>query len=547
MRRAPEADRFRRAFTPLIRLNDLEFNLRRTWLSRLAGVVFFALPGSLLAQAQPATPVAPPSAAIEIEDDVEVVATPAPAAAAGQAPDAGVRAVEATPPTALTQAAVTPAPAATEAAVAAPPPSAANVAALEARIAALEAAEAASADAAPQPPPTPPGEITEPWLGIKLTAYLQAQYESSQASEDQLQQGGEPLNRDRFVVRRARVRLERSWQYAGLDLELDANTVRGIDVGLRRAAGAVFWPGPDADSVPYVRAQAGLLDQPFGYELPAGARQRLFAERSTASLAFFPSEADVGAAIDGGYGPLRYALAVLNGQESDASYRILDANSAKDLLARVGVEVAPREDLEVLAGVSFVEGTGFHPGGDATKNTLVWNDINEDGSKTDAEVFGEPGSSVEPSKNFDRWAIGLDARVGLRTTLGWSRLSGEVSFAQNLDRGLFVADPVASSLDARELGYYIAFVQEITPYLVVGFRADYYDGNSDFIERRRGKAFKQPLSLRTWSPVVGVVLPGRARLALQYDFIDDTLGRDRRGEPADLKNNQWTLRLQVGL
>jgi hypothetical protein len=135
----------------------------------------------------------------------------------------------------------------------------------------------------------------------------------------------------------------------------------------------------------------------------------------------------------------------------------------------------------------------------------------------------------------------------LQTALGWSWLYGEVSVAQNADRGLFVADPVAASLDSRELGYHIAFVQEITPYVVAGFRADFYDGNSDFIERRRGRAFKQPSTVRTYSPVVGVVLPGRARLTFQYDFIDDTFGRDRRGEPTDLANNQWTLRLQVGL
>jgi hypothetical protein len=166
---------------------------------------------------------------------------------------------------------------------------------------------------------------------------VQAQYEGSQRSEDQQQQGGEPLNRNRFVVRRARLRFQRDWDYAALDVELDANTIRDVSVGLRRAAGAVFWPGPEPDAVPYVRAQAGLLDIPFGAELPAGARRRLFAERSTASLAMFPSESDVGATVDGGYGPLRYALAIMNGFESDGTFRVRDPNSAKDIFARVGV------------------------------------------------------------------------------------------------------------------------------------------------------------------------------------------------------------------
>jgi hypothetical protein len=126
-------------------------------------------------------------------------------------------------------------------------------------------------------------------------------------------------------------------------------------------------------------------------------------------------------------------------------------------------------------------------------------------------------------------------------------LYGEASLGQNLDRALFVADPIASSLDSRELGYYIALTQEITPYFVVGFRTDFYDGNSDFIERRRGRSFKQAQTLRTYTPVVGVALPGLARLSFEYNIVRDTLGRDQRGEPADLKNNRWVISLQVGL
>jgi hypothetical protein len=392
------------------------------------------------------------------------------------------------------------------------------------------------------------GQARDPWLGIQWSAFIQAQYGISQLSEDQLQPGGEPLNRDGFMVRRARLRMQRNWRLAALDIELDANTVRGLQLGMRRLNGSVFWPNTDPQLVPYLRAQAGIVDMPFGYELPDGARGRVFAERSLASQAFFPAESDVGAVLDGGVGPLRYAVAVLNGLESGSSYRLRDPNSAKDLLLRVGVDVERTGLLRFIAGVSFIEGTGFHPGRTATKNTLHWNDINEDGLKSDAEVSGEPGSAAEPSKNFRRWGTALDARVGWRgLPLGWTWVAAEVSVGQNLDRGLFVADPIASSLDSRELGYYVGVTQELTPFLLVGIRYDYYDGNSDFLERRRGHTFKQDQAISTYSPLVGIVLPGAARLVFQYDFVRDHLGRDARGEPANLRNNQWTLRLQVGL
>jgi hypothetical protein len=42
--------------------------------------------------------------------------------------------------------------------------------------------------------------------GIRFSGYIQAQYQSNQLSEDQLQQGGQPLNRDRFMIRRGRAR-----------------------------------------------------------------------------------------------------------------------------------------------------------------------------------------------------------------------------------------------------------------------------------------------------------------------------------------------------
>ena len=49
------------------------------------------------------------------------------------------------------------------------------------------------------------------------------------------------------------------------------------------------------------------------------------------------------------------------------------------------------------------------------------------------------------------------------------------------------------------------------------------------------------------SPVVGLALPGYARLTFQYDVVRDLLAKDARGVPVDLKNDRWTLRLQVGL
>jgi hypothetical protein len=363
-----------------------------------------------------------------------------------------------------------------------------------------------------------------------------------------VQQGGALLNRDRFVLRRARLRVDRGWKYAAFALELDANTVRGSTFAARRAYGVVRLPGPTPDDPPYVALTGGLHDIQFGFEVPQGSGERIFMERSLASTAFFPGEPDVGATLSGGYGPLRYAFSVLNGQPLDdrtAGLSVIDPNAAKDLLARVGGEVGG-EAFELAGGVSMLTGRGFHAGSQATKNEISWVDLDEDAFIDDIELTAVPGQAAERSESFDRWAVGADLRGGVRTPIGWSRLYLEATLAENLDRAVFIANP-ADGPEARELGYAIAFVQEVTPYGLVGFRTDFYDGNSDFTDSRRGQIVPAEQSVRTWSPLVGLVLPETARLVLQYDVIDDSLARDARGVPTDLKNDQWTLRLQVML
>src|SRR5690606_28255683 len=117
----------------------------------------------------------------------------------------------------------------------------------------------------------------------------------------------------------------------------------------------------------------------------------------------------------------------------------------------------------------------------------------------------------------------------------------------NHDRGRYVSDPVVTGFDLRQVGGYLGLTQELSPYALVGFRVDVYDPNSDFIEERRGELVPRSQRQLTLSPIVGLVLPQRARLLLQYDFIDDRLGRDAVGNPTDAENDQFTARLQVDL
>jgi Phosphate-selective porin O and P len=382
---------------------------------------------------------------------------------------------------------------------------------------------------------------------VKLGGFIQAQYEHHQDSEDQLQQGGALLNQNRFLIRRARLSADGEWKFASVVLELDGNTIHGPAFGLQRAEASLAWRGGrDAPAPPLVELTFGLFYNPFGYEITEPSQDRPFMERSRASLAFFPSEPDVGARVSGSYSVFRYSVAVVNGEPKGelSGYQLQDPNGAKDILGRVGVDVPVSDTLRVAGGVSLLNGTGFHPGTDNTKNTVIWTDLNEDGQVNLGELEGMPGTSGTVSQNYKRWALGADLQVHVKTDLGWSMLYGEVSAGSNMDRGLYVADPVLTSVDARELGYYVGFVQHVGPHGLVGFRYDYYDPNADFFDREGGKLQPSTEEIRTYSPLVGVELPHRARLVFEYDFIRDYFALDSSGVPADLRNDTWTLRLQ---
>lgn len=112
---------------------------------------------------------------------------------------------------------------------------------------------------------------------------------------------------------------------------------------------------------------------------------------------------------------------------------------------------------------------------------------------------------------------------------------------------MFPSDPITAGADVRHLGLRVAFTQEISRYGVVGFRYDLYDANSDFLVSRQGRLVPASLAIHTFSPLVGVNVGEHLRVLFQYDAIVDSLGRDARGVPTDLANDQWTLRTQVDL
>ena len=413
-------------------------------------------------------------------------------------------------------------------------------------VGAVQTALAEEAPAPSQPPSaSSPAGLSIGETTLAVGGYLQADgVLTDQSSQDQLSpSGGEPLNTERFLIRRARLSVEAHRRVVGAVVELDANTVKGMAVGLARAELALGRARPAWTW----ELALGLVRIPFGLEVQEREPDRFFLERSNISRALFPGNFDLGARAQVSWRFLRAQVAAMNGNPlGDASFPARDPNAAKDFVGRLGMDAAIAARVHVTVGVSSLKGTGFHPGTPASKDVLVWRDQNEDGIVQLSEIQIIPGRAATPSRNFSRFAVGADSRISFAVPrLGNSVLFGEVVWAANLDRGLRPADPVASGRDLREFGWVAGASQEFTSHAAFGVRYDFYNPNVDASRQTPTVLVPQDVSFRAWTFTLSWGGLSRNRLMLEYQHNRNALGVASDGSPTTLAADTLTLRGQM--
>jgi hypothetical protein len=382
---------------------------------------------------------------------------------------------------------------------------------------------------------------------VALSAFVQVDGVAfRQSSEDELNGAtSEPLNQDRFVLQRARLRAELTRPHVSGALELDANTVNGPQVRVFDAYVSGRWDGP-RDAPPHVMLTLGLFRIPFGFETGERETGRLFLDRSHFARAFFPGNNDLGVRLSGGYRFLRYSFAAMNGSPlGQQDYPAVDPNKSKDILIRLGVDTRPASWLRIVAGGSGLAGTGFSPGQPSTKDVLVWRDVNENGIVEITEIQAIAGSAATPSRNFDRFALGGEIAVTVTIPrAGDLRIASEVVWAKNLDRGLFPADPVPLGRDLREIGYHVGLTQEITQYAQLGVRYDWYSPDTDASEQLGVAQVPRDPSVSALA-IAGAFRYEMARVVVEYDHRTNALGRAPDGSPRTLPDDSLTIRGEV--
>jgi hypothetical protein len=399
---------------------------------------------------------------------------------------------------------------------------------------------------------------------VRFSGYIQADWVAmNQLSQEEVDTSGQPINQERFVLRRGRIHADAERGIFVSSFEIDANTINGPQMRPIDAEVSLRWPIPEPRarhpfSPPPIPdydflLTMGLFQTPFGAEVQELDTIRPFLERSNVANALFPGSYDLGARFRGRYKFLNYTLGMMNGDPiGERAFPGRDPNKSKDLVFRVGVIAAVARGLGIDVGFSGLTGSGFHEGTPTTKDQLVWRDTNEDGIVDTTEIQVIPGTAATPSQTFHRFAIGADLKATARVPkLGKLQVRAEIMRATNLDRGMFVADPISTGRDLRELGWNVGFSQELTRYGLIGVRYDKYDPDSDATEQQGLSFVPRDKSVSTWAFLGGLKLPNEAgpisagRLLFEYDKNSNALGRGPNGIPATLASDTAILRAEV--
>jgi hypothetical protein len=292
-----------------------------------------------------------------------------------------------------------------------------------------------------------------------------------------------------------------------------------------------------------------MFRTPFGAEVARSARVRMWTEMPTVFQAFWPGQSDIGARVQGAVEWFRYAVAYVNGTPiNEPRFGGLVPSKKGDMLGRLGADVS-FGDFRLVAGASLLAGRGFTPGTPLTKDSIAVRDASESGAFTSENVKVVRGKSAVESQTFKRWAAGADVELSGKPVAPWQLwLRGEVVFGTNIDRGIYISDPIRTGFDGRGYGAAVSMEHLLYRMAIIGLRYDFYEPNPDFTNTVGGQVVKVAQGIDTTSGLLGVQIPGTlTRVVGQYDHVSDHLALGVDGRPVDLKNNRFILRLQVAL
>lgn len=378
---------------------------------------------------------------------------------------------------------------------------------------------------------------------IAITGYLQTQYQLAQSEGINSFSGGDfsKNSKDRFMIRRGRLKIDRADKYSSIVFQIDA-TQNGV--ALMDAFIQLHQPDSKA-----LLLTAGLFNRPFGHSIVYSSGYRDFPERARVFQTLMPRERDLGAMLT--FRPdhkmfhfLTAELAVING----SGYSARDYDSKKDIVGNLGFKFdsLANKKLHIGFGGSFYKGS-------------VRNDTENYYSYTSGG-FIKNSDPEHVGWNAKRNYFGGNLQLQYDNTFGSTLFKAEYvggtqpgvasssSISGPLASQSFSVQP-ATDLYLRQFsGYYLWLTQRIAKSRFTALIAyDSYDPNNKVKENEIGALNSNTtagdIKFNTLGYGMTCQINGRMKLTVYNEHVvnDNT---QLTGYLDDLKDDVFTMRLQ---
>jgi len=376
---------------------------------------------------------------------------------------------------------------------------------------------------------------------IAITGYLQTQYQRAQSEGISSFSGGDfgKNSKDRFMIRRGRLKIDRADKYSSIVFQIDA-TQNGIQL----MDAFIQFHQPNSKVLIFT---AGLFNRPFGHAIVYSSGYRDFPERARIFQTLMPRERDIGAMIslrpEGKFKFLTAEVGVING----SGYNARDYDSRKDIVGNLGFK------FDSLANKKFHIGFG---------GSIYKGSVRSD-TKTYFSYNGNSYINHTDSANID-WNARRDY-YGANLQLQYDNSFGATTFKAEYIEGTqpgvaasstvngpaastsFGAQPATDLYLRTFRGYYLWLTQKIAKTKFTAIAAyDVYDPNKKISGAGIGVAENTTagdIRFSTFGYGFTYMINPRLKLTVYNEHVTNDATKLPK-YTADLKDDVFTTRLQ---
>ena len=376
---------------------------------------------------------------------------------------------------------------------------------------------------------------------LKITGYLQTQFQRAQSEGIQSFSGGDfsENSKDRFMIRRGRLKIDRVDKYSSIVFQLD-----GTQNGVQLMDAFIQLYQPHTKNFVFT---AGLFNRPFGHSVVYSSSYRDFPERARVFQTLMPRERDIGAMLGyNGENKFKFIsaeIALVNG----SGYSSRDYDSKKDIIGNLSFKFDSLANGKLHLGFG-----GSVYSGHVSNNTDSYYTDNGNG-------FSRNTSTENVGWYAKREYLGADLQLEYDNTFGKTIFKTEYVGGKQPGVGAsanitgpnasqsFAQQPVTDLYHRSFSGYYFWLTQQIAKSKFTALVAyDVYDPNTKVGESEIGignNTTAGDIKFSTLGYGMTYVLNSRIKFTLynEHVFNDKTSLTDYT---ADLKDDVFTARLQ---